>query len=148
MRRLGENRWEDTERSWQGRGVSLQDMQKASGKLLERMISWALWQRILFLVAVLAALAAVEILFSLYFQGWPSEWISRRMMVLPGYCFLALNCLFLFWLSTFPKWELEKRKKLAGRFTTITFIILLLVMAIAVFLTVAHFEMTKKGTWS
>lgn len=126
MRRLGENRWENRESSWLTGGISRRDQW---GRLLETMVGWALWQRILCLVVLLAVLIAGELLLSLWVQGWP----SLKMVKLPVYGYYVSNCLFLFWISTFPKWELERRKKLATRFSIITFCICAPLMFIAFF---------------
>lgn len=136
MRRLGESRWENTEKSWRKNGFSLQDVQKAAGWLLEKMICWAVWQRVLALLAFFAGIAALDIFFSSRLQRWSSHSIAE----LAGLSFLFSNALFLFWLSTFPKWEIEKRKKLADRFTAITFFIVLILMIVDIFLTMAHLK--------
>lgn len=141
MRRLGEKRWEDTESFWQKKGVSLQDVQKVSGWLLEKMICWTVWQRVLFLLASSAVVVFLELFFISQSQkAFPHLVFSHLIVALGGLGFFFSNSLFLFWLSTFPKWELEKRKKLANRFTAITFFIVLLLLGINIFLTMAHLK--------
>lgn len=88
----------------------------------------------------MAAMVAMPIAGDLLLSLWVQRWSSFRIVVLPIYGCCVSNDLFLFWLSTFPKWELEKRKKLAYRFNIITTCIFGLLMFIAFFLKIAHLK--------